>query len=133
MRRVLLAVGVGYAAAAVIVMVGTLAAGTAFGMTPGSAPSTRYLAANVAVSLLGAATAGYLSARLAPPSRITLTVGLLVMVFLVLALVSARVSADVGQPRSYLALVTLLGIIGLWTGVMIERAIHARETVRRAD
>ena len=128
--RMVLAVAAGYAAASIVVMVGTMAAVAAFRLEPSAAPTTSYLAANVAVSILGAAVAGYLCARLAPTGRITLTVGVLVIVFLALAIVSARTSLETGQPRSYVALVTLLGIIGLWAGVMVERAVHGRRRTR---
>jgi hypothetical protein len=49
-----------------------------------------------------------------------------VVVFLVMAVVSARFSGETGPSRSYLSLVTLLGVVGLWTGVMIERAMYGR-------
>lgn len=124
--RVSLAVAAGYVSAALIVLVGTQTTEAAFGMAPGAAPTPKHLAINVAVSILGATAAGYVAARLAPRGRIVPTAGVLVVVFLVMAAVSARLSGESGPSRSHVSLVTLLGVIGLWAGVMIERAMHGR-------
>ena len=124
--RMGLAVVAGYVSAVLIVIVGTQTSEAAFGMAPGTTPTPKFLALNVAVSILGATAAGYVAARLAPPGRIMLTAGVLVVVFLVMAVVSARLSGETGPSRSYFSLVTLLGVVGLWAGVMIERAMYGR-------
>jgi hypothetical protein len=121
----LLAVLAGYAVVTVVVMAGTAAAGIAVGLRSGGPPTTPSLALNVAVSFLGAVCAGYVSARLAPTGRAVMTMGLLILLFLAMAVVSSRFSSETHQPPSYLPLVTLLGVIGVWTGGMIERAMHA--------
>ena len=124
----LVAVLAGYAVVVVVVMAGAAASAAAFGLRMAGPPTTPYLALNLAVSFLAAIGAGYVSARLAPRGRILMTMGLLVLVFLAMAVVSSRLSPDIQQPPSYLPLVTLLGVIGVWTGGMVERAIHARSS-----
>jgi hypothetical protein len=47
-------------------------------------------------------------------------------VLLSAAVVSTRLWPELLQPPSYLPLATLLGIIGVWTGAMVERAVHWR-------
>ncbi len=127
--RMLLSVAAGYLAGTIVVMIGFLAVGKAFSLDAGVAPTPLYLAATVAVDIIGAAGGGYVCARLAPPGRLAPSAALLIALFLTLALVSARLSGGTGQTRPYLALVTLLGVIGLWAGVMIERALHGRRRV----
>jgi len=124
--RVSLAVVAGYVSAVLIVLVGTQTTEAAFGIASGATPTPKHLALNVAISILGATAAGYVAARLAPPGRIAITVGVLVIVFLVMTVVSAGLAGGNGPSRSYLSLVTLLGIIGLLAGVMIERAVYGR-------
>lgn len=124
----LLSVAAGYLAGTLAVTAGTWAASTAFGMRPGAAVSPKYLAVIVAINILGAAAAGYVCARMAPAGRLALAAVLLVVLFLTLALISARTSAETGQARPYVALVTLLGLIGMLAGVMVERAMHGRRS-----
>jgi hypothetical protein len=121
----ILSVATGYVAGTLAVTAGTWAASMAFGMQAGASVSPKYLAVIVAVNILGAAAAGYVCARLAPAGRLALASVLLVALFLTLAMISARTS-EPGQARPYIALVTLLGLIGMCAGVMIERAMHGR-------
>jgi hypothetical protein len=124
----LLSVVAGYLAGTLAVTAGTWATSTAFGMRSGAAVTPKYLAVIVAVNILGAAAAGYVCARLAPAGRLALAAVLLVVLFLALALISAY-SVEAGQARPYVALVTLLGLVGMCAGVMIERAMHGRRPV----
>ncbi len=122
--RILLAVLAGYGVVAAMVKGGTAAAEAGLGLRMDGPPTTLFLAANIFVSFLAAICAGYASARLAPAGRIVLTLGLLVLVLLAMAAISARLWPDAQQPPSYLPLLALLGVIGVWTGGMIERAMH---------
>jgi hypothetical protein len=123
--RVLLAAASGYAAAVIVLTVLTPAAEMA-GWRLDGPPTTSALAINLAISFVGAVAAGYISARLAPTGRIVIAMGVLVVVFLAVAVGLSRLLPDAPQPPSYRPLVTLLSVIGVWTGGMIERALHGR-------
>jgi hypothetical protein len=118
------------AAAGVVVAVVTAAAGvrvaaTMFSQSGQATPTTAFLAVAVAIGFAGTIVAGYVCARLAPDGRRLITMALLMLAFLAAAVVLARVfpaTAD-GAPAGFLPLVTLLGVIGAWAGVMVERAI----------
>ena len=124
--RILLAVVAAYATATVVGVAGSALARMMFEPRAGVGLGTAFLSANAAINLVASVLAGYLCARLAPPGRILASVGLLALVFLAVAIGSARLSLSDPHLASYLPLVTLLDIIGLWTGAMTERAIHAK-------
>jgi hypothetical protein len=50
--------------------------------------------------------------------------------YALLGFLSSRIGGGVGPPRWYFAMVTLLGIVGLFAGVLTERAIHAGRPIR---
>lgn len=122
--RMLLAVVVGYGVAAGVVIASTVILMLVLGMPPDGRPTTPYLFANVVSSFIAAVAAGYACARLAPPERRLITLGLLALLFLSAAIATYRAAPDVQQPMGYLPLVTLLGVVGLFAGAMIERASH---------
>lgn len=129
--RMVLAVVVGYGVAAAVVIAGSLTAAMVMGLPPHGPPTTPYLAANVAMSFMGAVAAGYACARLAPEGRRVITIGLLVLVFLAGAVVTWRSTPDVAQqPPGYLPLISLLGVVGLWAGAMVERARYGTSSSR---
>lgn len=122
--RLALALAVGYgltigimrASMAILVMV--------LGWPPGGRLTTPYLAGNVAASFLAAVCGGYAASRLAPPDRRLVTVSLLMLIFLVATVVAFRtIPPEMPQdPPGYVPLVALLNVVGLWAGVMVERA-----------
>jgi hypothetical protein len=119
--RILLAVIVGYGVATAITIAASL------GLPAEAAPTTSYLAAKVAISFLGAVCAGYACGLLAPDDRRVITLGLLIVLFLSAAIVVWRTSPEARlQPAGYLPLVSLLGVVGIWAGAMIERARYGR-------
>jgi hypothetical protein len=120
----LLAAASGYATAVLVLALATPVAEMA-GLRLDGPPTTSALAITLAINLVGAVAAGYVSARLAPAGRLVITMGLLILVFLAVAVGLARLLPDTRQPPSYRPLVTLLSVIGVWTGGMIERALHA--------
>jgi hypothetical protein len=121
-----IAVLAGYAVAGLMVTAGAAAADAGFGLRMDGRATTAALAINITVRFAGAIAAGYLVARLAPVGRIVMTLALLMLVLLSAAVVSTRLWPELLQPPSYLPLATLLGIIGVWTGAMVERAVHWR-------
>lgn len=125
--RMLLAIIVGYGVMRGVVIASNVLLVLAMGMPPEGHLPTPYLAANVASSFIAAMIAGYACARLAPYGRLLLSVGLLVLLFLAGTVAVYRAMPDPRQPQGYLQLVTLLGVIGLWAGVMIERARHGEQ------
>ena len=126
--RMILAIVVGYGVAAGVVIAATAILVLVMGMPPEGRPTTPYLFANVASSFIAAVAAGYACARLAPTERRLICLGLLTLLFLSAAIATHRAAPDVQQPPGYLPLVTLLGVIGLWTGAMVERARHGQNT-----
>jgi hypothetical protein len=75
--------------------------------------------------MVAAALGGYFGARLAPAGRVTITVGLLLAVFLAIGVLSGRAAATPTQPLWYQAVVTLLGAGALLSGVVIQRSQEA--------
>ena len=124
--RILLAALTGYAVVVLLVMAGTFTAMSVTGLAADARPTTVYLFLNIAASFLAAIGGGYVTARCTPAGKIAMSVALLVFVFLGMAVLSYRLMPDAHQPPAYLPLVTLLGVIGIWTGTMTERAIHGR-------
>jgi hypothetical protein len=124
----ILALVVGYGVAAGVVIASSAILLLVMGMPPDGRPTTPYLIANIAASFIAAIAAGYACGRLAPVGRRLITVGLLMLLFLSAAVATNRTAPAAQQPQGYLALVTLLGVIGLWTGAMIERAGHGNKT-----
>jgi hypothetical protein len=121
--RTLLAALAGYATVVLVTTAGTTAA-AGFGLPLDGPPTTTALAINIAVTFAAAIAGGYLAARLAPTGRAVMTLGLLMLALLAMAVAASRFWPDTRQPPSYLPLVTLLSVIGVWTGGMIERAVH---------
>ena len=124
--RILLAALTGYALIALLVIAGTSIATSVSGLEADARPTTAYLSLNIAASFLAAMCGGFVTARFAPAGKIAMSVALLVLVFLGMAVLSYRLMPDAHQPPAYLPVVTLLGVIGIWTGTMTERAIHGR-------
>jgi len=117
--RTVLAAASGYAATVLVVTLATPIAGLS------GPPTTAVLAGDLFISFAGAIAAGYIAARLAAPGRRLAALGLLILIFLVVAVVLSRVFPDPSRPASFAPLVTLLSVIGAWAGAMIERAVHA--------
>jgi hypothetical protein len=122
--RVAFALLVGYGVAVGVVLASRMIAMMVMGPPPDGPPTTPYLVVHLSSSFLGAIVAGYTCARLAPPNRRLLAIGLLILMSLAATVAAFRSEPDFAQPRGYLPLVSLLGVIGLWTGAMIERARH---------
>ena len=120
--RVLGAILAGYAAAAIVVGIGRIATNAAFGLATGSPPTTRYLMTNVVISLLGAVLGGYLCMWLTPTGRSLVALAGLVAVFMIVGAAYGRAAWDASQPPWYLAIVTLLGVLGVLTGAAARQA-----------
>src|SRR5437868_10730138 len=120
--QMLFAAIVGYVLASVMMSAGSAAAARSFHAAAGSIPTTAFLITNIAISFAAAIIGGYLCARLAPSNSRLFSLALLVLMFLGAAIVLWRISPAAHQPPGYLPLLTLLDIIGLWTGAMLERA-----------
>jgi hypothetical protein len=130
--RVLGAVIVGYVVAAVGVSVGTAVGALLFPQPADALPATPYLAVAIATGFLGAIAAGYLAARLAPAGWMLLTMALLIVVLLGMSVVSARIYEDARQPAGYLPAITMLAVIGVWAGAMLERAVRGGRRGRQS-
>jgi drug/metabolite transporter (DMT)-like permease len=124
--RVLAAVIAGYVVAGLGATVGTAVGALMFPQSPDAIPTTPYLAVAIAFGFLASIAAGYLTARLAPAGRMLLTMALLILVLLGMSAVSARIYAEARQPAGYLPAVTMLAVIGVWAGAMLERAVRGR-------
>jgi hypothetical protein len=123
---VLFAAIAGYGFAVAIASLGTFIAGAIFDSPPAGQPATAYLAISIAIGFLGALGGGYLCCRVAPENTRLIAMALLVLLFLGMAVATARWGpSDPGPPPSVLPLVTMLGVVGAWAGAMVERAIHA--------
>ena len=121
--RVPLAVAAGCAVAALAVLVA--AALHVDGAAAGAGATPTSLAVGVGIGMAGAALAAYVCARLTPPGRLLLTTSALAAIFAAAGYVAANRTVGSLQPRWYFAMIVLLDFIGVWTGVMTERAIHA--------
>jgi len=115
---------VGYVTAALGASVGAAVGALVFPQPADAFPTTPYLALAIAIGFIASIAAGYLAARLAPAGRMLLTMALLVIVLLAMSLVSARVYGEARQPAGYLPAVTMLAVIGVWAGAMMERAVR---------
>jgi hypothetical protein len=135
--RALIAAVVGYAAMAILVMMGTvgwvaarypggigamrqqLRAGNASAMP---APSTRYLAFNLFLSLVAATVGGAITIRLArpAPNRALLMLGALIIV---MSAVSARMPDAALQPRWYRSVIGVVGLAGVVLSVGLTRLL----------
>jgi hypothetical protein len=130
MLRSLAAVGGGFVAMMVVVMIGTAAATAVFvpgGLTaamsqtapPGPLPRT-YLAANLIVSLAGAVLAGWIAARFAPSSpgaHVLALAGLMV----IMTVATAAQGAAPGQPAWYPWVIGAIGLGGVLIGGLVWR------------
>lgn len=88
--------------------------------------TTLYLALRIAIAFLTAVAAGYLCARLAPEGRLLATLALFAVFVLAASVISFRTFSQLSQPAGFLPAVTMLSVIGLWAGAMVERAAHGR-------
>ncbi|MDB4907755.1 MAG: hypothetical protein JWO05_2539 [Gemmatimonadetes bacterium] len=141
MLRSILSVVAGFLTMTVIVMVGTMA--LMAGMVPGGmkamrdrmrkaggaggagampTPTPRYLAANIALSLLAAIAGGWVTARIAPTSPMSY-VGLLCAVVLVMGVLSARMPGSEAQPGWYRAGIPVVGVVGAVMGGLLRSGV----------
>jgi hypothetical protein len=135
--RSLIAVVAGYGAMAILVMVGTigwvaarypgglsamrreLRAGNASAMP---APSTRYLAFNLFLSLVAATFGGVIAARLAQPTP-NRALLLLAALIVVMSAVSARMPDATLQPRWYKVVIGAIGLAGVALSAGLTRLV----------
>ena len=123
--RTVLAALAGYAVFWGSARLAALSAGLAFPQAGTPFPTTPFLAVDVAIGFLGAIVAGYACARTSPAADRLASLTLLVVVVLAAAVATARLSPPAPrEPAGFLPLVTMLGVIGLWTGAMVERAVR---------
>jgi hypothetical protein len=126
MLRSLTAVGGGFIAMTVVVIIGTAAATAAFvpgGLSaamsqtaPDIGPLPRtYLAANLLVSLIGAVLAGWIAARFSPSSSGT-HVLVLAAIMLLMSVATFAQGAAPGQPVWYPWVIGAIGVGGLLIG-----------------
>jgi len=125
--RVVVAAIAGYAAAALLGTLGAAGLAAALGSATRGPRHTALLALTIAVRFVAAIAAGYIGARLAPAGRVLVTVALVVLLFLGITIATYRAAAEHLDPPGYVPLVALLGVIGIWTGAMIDRATHGRD------
>lgn len=121
MLRSIIAVLVGYLALALIVGLGVTAAAIATLGTAAPSPAIQltptYLAANLAVSFLGAVVGGFVAARLARTSQFmhaAFLAGILVILGLITALTGGQTA--LGQPLWYGWTIPLVGGLGALLG-----------------
>jgi hypothetical protein len=110
------ALGAAALGAVVVVVVATATALAMPSLTTGP------LTIRIASSFLAAAVGGYLSARVSPARGRLLTEALLVLLILGASVAWVRLHGQADQPPGFLPAVTLLSVIGVWVGAMIERA-----------
>ena len=129
MLRSVAAVAAGFIGMMLVVMAGTLAATMVFvpgGMTAMAADAPArplpgsYLAANLLVSLAGAAVAGWVAARLAPSSPFA-HVLVLAALLLIMTLASFSRGPAPGQPNWYPWVIGTIGMAGVAIGGMLVR------------
>jgi len=113
----------GYATAALGAFVGAMLAGTLFPQAPQEMPATAYLGIAIAVAFLASILAGYVSARIAGPGQRLISLALLVLIVFGMSALQARMPSGRPEPPGYLPAVTMLSVIGVWAGAMIERAV----------
>lgn len=117
------AVVAGFVSMAVIVMIGSMAIVAV--MVPGGlaamrnnpagampAPTPRYYAMNIALSLLGAIVGGLVTARIAPDA-VSNHLAALAALVVAMGLMSARMTSGTKQPRWYKVLMPLIGVAGV--------------------
>ena len=133
MLRSILSVVAGFMTMTVIVMLGTVA--LMAGMVPGGmkamrdrgksgagampTPTSRYLVANIVLSLVAAVAGGWVTARLAPSAPMSF-VGLLCAVVLVMGVLSARMPGAESQPGWYRVGIPLIGVVGALAGGLLR-------------
>jgi hypothetical protein len=131
MLRSIGAVIAGFAAMAIVVVVGVAAAARMF--IPGDAPSagsgsampqltSSYMVANIAVSVIAAVLGGYLTARigLRAPMAHGMALGILVVV---MGIATALGSPNDGQPGWYRVALPLLGLTGVLLGATLAAGL----------
>ena len=106
MIRSIIALVGGFAIMVFLVLLLSIAAAMAFGVTAG-APNTPYLVANLVLLAAAALTGGFATASLAPVHPFAHTIGLAVMI-LAMAL-SSIAHPQPGQPAWYAAATTMIG------------------------
>lgn len=120
MLKSILAIIVGFAAAAVVVVAATFGAATLLQVEWGQ-PTAPYLALNLIGSAGGAGLGGYLAARLAPKApRVHALV--LAGVMLALSLPAVFSPSNVGQPEWYSRAIAVIGPLCVVLGSLLAPA-----------
>jgi hypothetical protein len=125
-RQLFSAVLLGAAIIAVLVIVTRLVTVMVFGVTSSAPPPSSYLVINILASMVAAGLGGYLCARRAPEGRVTIASFILVALFLGAGVWVSRAAATPYQPLWFQALATLLGVSGLFCGLVIGTSQRAR-------
>lgn len=121
--RSILAVAVGYAVIAALVMIGTVGAAAAFGASSAAAASPGYLAASLVLGFFAAVAGGWTCAALAV-ARVREHTAALAALLVLLMLTMLAVGAP--QPAWYLGLVALSGVAGVLAGGLLRERTRAR-------
>jgi len=111
---------------AVLVIVTRMVTVMVFGVTLSAPPPASYLVVNILASMVAAGLGGYLCARRAPEGRVTIASILLVVLFLGAGLWVSHAAATPYQPLWFQALATLLGLSGLFCGLVIGTSQRAQ-------
>ena len=134
MLRSIGAVAAGYAAMVALVMLGTFALAAV--LVPGgsatmrqrmrsgqpmSAPSSTYLASNIALSLGAALVGGWVTLRIAPRSPAG-HLGALCVVIVLMGVLSGRMPGSELQPGWYKFAIPLVGIVGVGLSILLSPA-----------
>ncbi len=112
--RSLGAVGAGFVAMAVVVMVATAAGVRLPGMLVEGAPTVLWLVTNLAYSLMAAAVGGWVAAHLAPRRRTAH--GAVLAGAVTLGWLLGDGQPMPGQPDWYPNVITMIGIVGILAG-----------------
>lgn len=135
MLRSIIAVVAGFVAMALITMIGTMAIMTA--VVPGGlkamramgdaggagmpAPTPRYLAMNIALSLVAAILGGWITARVASRAASGHLIALCVVIVL-MSVVSAFGAGSSRQPAWYKVVIPLVGVAGVALSALLTRS-----------
>jgi hypothetical protein len=120
--RSILAVAVGYAVIAALVMLGTVAA-AALGATPDAAAAPGYMAASLVLGFLAAGMGGWSCAALAGARVREHTAALAALLVLVML---TMLAVGTPQPAWYLGLLALSGTAGVLGGGVLRERTRAR-------
>jgi hypothetical protein len=86
--------------------------------------STMSLFVRIALTFIGAVTSGYVCGRAAAAGGRLAAIALLIAIVLGASVAWARIHGQEDLPQGLLPAVTLLSVIGIWAGAMIERAMR---------